>query len=111
MNKLVHRLILQTFKPEGEKEQVNHINGVKTDNRLSNLEWNTHLENMQHSVKAGLRDYKGEKHYNSKLTKADVLEIRVLLKNGDLQKHIAKRFKVSKWTISNIKNGRSWSHV
>lgn len=111
MNKLVHRLILQTFKPEGEKPQVNHINGLKTDNRVSNLEWCTNLENMQHSVKTGLRDYRGEKHYNSKLTNKDILEIRKLLKEGVYQKDVAKRFKVCRDTITNISIGKSWSHI
>lgn len=49
-NMLVHRAVLLAFSPNLEnKTEVNHINGIKTDNRLINLEWSTRSENMLHS--------------------------------------------------------------
>ncbi len=55
--KLVHRLVLSTFKPiDNEDEyQVNHIDGNPLNNSLDNLEWNTLSENIHHAIRIGHR--------------------------------------------------------
>lgn len=52
---LVHRLVAETWIPNPNNyRDVNHINGNKDDNRVENLEWVTHSENLRHAYRTGL---------------------------------------------------------
>lgn len=108
---LVHRLVAQTFVSNPDnKPHVNHINGIKMDNRAENLEWCTMEENMQHAFRTGLKDNFGENHSQSFLTKQQVLEIRAL-KGILTQQKIGEMYGTARTTISSILNRYSWNHI
>jgi len=107
----VHRLLAKTFIPNPKNyATVNHIDGVKTNNSLSNLEWLSHKENVRHAFRIGLVNNTGENNGKSVLTKQQVLEIKKM--KGKLsQQKIAELFPVSRSTIQGIFNGRLWQNV
>jgi len=108
----VHRLVCIAFLENPEnKKQVNHINGIKSDNKLSNLEWCTIEENMSHTFKMGLKTQKGIKNNMSKLTDSDIINIRNLIREGLTNIKISKLYNVTPSNISCIRTGRTWSHI
>ncbi len=111
--KTVHKLVVKTFIPNTEnKEQINHIDGNKMNNNVTNLEWVSPSENIRHSFVNGLsKGPKGEINGQCKLTEVEVLEIRRLRKEGWKQNEIARKFNVVQGQISYIVNKKSWVHV
>lgn len=106
-NKLNHRLVAEAWLDNPEnKEQVNHINGIKDDNRVENLEWCTAKENMKHALKNNLVDTKLE----YKLKYKDAEEIRQRIKQGESVFDLAEEYGVSDTSIRDIKNYNSFKH-
>lgn len=110
----VHRLVLENFNPiENMNEfQVNHIDGNKRNNNLSNLEWVTCSENQIHAHKIGLKNQSGEHNNASKLTEEQVKEIiNMLLEHKYTYGQIAEKFGVSDETIGSIKRKERWKYL
>lgn len=111
----VHRLVAKYFKVNPNisiYNQVNHLDGNKTNNYWRNLQWCTNQMNKQHAIKNDLIS-NGRNHSNithlRKLTEEQVLQIPILLQTMTYIE-VASLFNVSPGNILEIKAGRSWKH-
>lgn len=113
----LHRVIWESVHgPIPDDLVLNHLDGNRSNNSISNLELVTNVANAQHAIKLGLRSAcvmakPGEANHMARLTEGDIHEIRRLLARGLSQSAIAARFGVAQTNISHIKLGRSWAHV
>jgi len=131
----VHRIVASTFIPNPDiKPEINHLNGIKDDNKIMNLEWVTHRENFDHSVDNNMqpalfssaeenRYYRavldgrcekvqGSKVGTSKLTEKDVIEIRAKFKPRIYTREmLANEYGVKPSCIKDVVNRRSWKFL
>lgn len=93
----VQRVVADAFIPNPEnKKEVNHINGIKTDNRVENLEWCTPSENVKHAYKIGLKKaMKGADNYRAKKV-VDTVSGKIF----DTATDAAKAFGIRQQTLS-----------
>lgn len=115
---LVHRLVLSAFNPveDSNNLEVNHKNFETHDNRLSNLEWCTKQENMDHyfsnNRERDLSSNSGENHHLSKFTDEEVIYIRKAYATGQYKiSEIAEWTFSSEETIRMIVKGLTWKHL
>ena len=109
-NFFVHRLVALCFIPNPEnKPEINHIDGHPLNNHVSNLEWCTRSENVQHAFDTGLMP-QGEDNLKALLSNEQVRYIRENPK-GLTGRQLAEKFDVDKRTISLIQLGKIYKAV
>lgn len=121
--KLAHRLVLEAFVgPCPDGMECRHLNGNPSDNRVENLAWGTHRENMHDKFAHGTtrpgeqhwtrfkpeRIARGERSGQRVLSEAQVVEI---IKSPLACKELARIYGVTAGSIGRIKRGLEWAHV
>lgn len=107
----VHILVAKAFLGISLEKQVNHKNGIKTDNRVENLEWVTASENVLHAYRTGLKSNGGERHSQKVINSSIVLQMRELYDKGQTFKQIAEHFNVNYHTARMAAIGKTWKNV
>ena len=122
---LVNRVIALAFLPNPKNlPQVNHVDGDKEHNYLRQptaelrakwgeyqLEWASGSDNEKHAHRTGLKSGRGSANSNAKLTAEQVNSIRERHRFGEEVANLASAFDVSRSTVVNILNNRTWTHV
>ena len=107
----VHVAVLESFvgdRPKGH--DASHINGIRTDNRLENLRWETASDNHQRKLEHGTLVH-GEAHKCSKLKENEVIQIRRRAMSGERKRKLAREFGVSGTLVCRIVAGKAWPHA
>jgi len=109
--KFIHRIVAESFLPIlSDSHEVNHKDGNKLNNHVSNLEWVSRLDNIKHAWDNEL--YKrGEKSPNTKLKDSDVVKIRELNNEGVSYAKLGEMYNISKWSIRDICKYDTWKHI
>ena len=106
----IHRLVAKTFIPNPNNlPQVNHKDGNKQNNAVSNLEWINNYDNMQHSIKTGLRDINKIAKILSNVNKRSVNQYDLsgnFIKTWDSIKSVEKELNISNQNICKVCQGR-----
>lgn len=112
----IHRVVAETFIPNPNNlPEVNHKDGNKSNNQVSNLEWCTGAENMKHASENGLlRPKHGENATWAKLTDEAVQYIRdnyVPYSKEFGTRALGRKFGVDHDTIRSVLKNETWTHV
>lgn len=106
-SRYIHRLVWEAFKGSiPVNKQINHKDGNKINNKLSNLELVTAKENTKHAIENGLKD-RDIVH----LKVSEVAKIKELYNNGMGTRELAEKFNRSQRCIQHIASGKRWSNV
>lgn len=107
-----HQIVAEAFLVRNNiSDVVNHINGVKTDNRVANLEYITNSQNVEHAHATGLLLVKGESNGRAVLSESEVIRAREMFNNGASIRELANFLGVSTAHSRRIVKKAAWAHV
>jgi hypothetical protein len=114
---LLHRLVAKAFvynsNPD-EFNQVNHIDGVKTNNHYTNLEWTNNSGNQLHAFANGLNNpQRGSKNVNARLTEAMVQDACSMFEEGLSTPEVARRLGdySLRHSLRQVREHKNWKHI
>lgn len=108
----LHELVATTFigpKPS-PRHQVNHLDGIKTNVKASNLEWGTQRHNLQHAYDNHL-NHSGDMHHWTTISDATVREVRQRRKTGESVKMLSAVYGISERHVRSLVNGTARRHT
>lgn len=110
-----HVLVARTFLGDPAGMEVDHLDGAKQNNHVTNLQYVSRRENCKRAYDKGLNPgpptHRGEKQWHSKLSSEDVRSIRSLHDRGTETQAIATLFSIHPHTVNKIVARKSWNHV
>lgn len=112
-NPIVSRIVAEAFLEKPSYKCVtNHIDCVRDNNHVDNLEWISQSQNTRYAFLKGNKSQKGEKNNRSKLTMEKVNEIRKFKQNNDhlSQQEIADHFNLKRENVKDIINYKTWNY-
>lgn len=108
----LHRMLATAFLPLVDGcDVVNHKDGNKLNNALSNLEWCTHKQNSEHAWETALINNRGSKAKKALWNDEQVIQMRQLYKLGTPQRHLIKVFGGDKASMSQMLNYKTYRDV
>ena len=109
---LLHRLVAMTYLDNPNNlEEVNHKDGNKLNNHVSNLEWVSRSDNLKHAYRMNLRSSSGENNPRALLEELDVINIYNRLLAGESNKSLADEYNIGTTTVLSIKSKDSWDYL
>lgn len=110
----IHRLVYQSYVgPIPNGKEVRHLDGDSANNNVSNLDIGTHKENTEDAIKHGkIYRTSGEKNRHSKMTNAQIKEVRKRWAKGDITKtELAKDYPIGRAQLGRVLRGQAWQDI